>query len=205
MNSALLNYFVKAMISWSPLSGHLSSEATEDTIARYEDIANDVVEVISDKDEKSIFKDDPYLVKEGLQLLAIAAKESNFLLWVDNGNCNNPIWRLSNKNVIKHGDCDSGHAFSMFQIHTGKGLWIFDNEFFIEREDGYAGMDLIRDRQAAIRTALHMIRYSFRYGKSLCAYTGEYPGYCPKGDARIQLAKDYFIKNPFMVNNEKSS
>lgn len=146
-----------------------------------QDVAEDVAAVVAE--EEPAFANDDDRSRTGVLMVSIARFESEYAKWVDDGRCNDAAWRQSadGKREMRKGDCDHGHAYSLWQVHP------------------YAGHDAadLTDRRKAISAALELARRSLRMGAGLCRYTGEPLDNCPKGTARLEAAKDWSRKHPF--------
>lgn len=199
----LVTYLVSAMKIWSP-------EATmpNKDVSHYESIAKDVAEVARDPKEKALFEDDPHRAKMVVQIMHVAKMESSFWQSVDNGTCNG----LHPENVVdlallkKAGmECDSKAAWSMWQIHVGKGIWLTADGITSMGGTGPAitGPDLIKDRKLAVRVALHIMRMSFHARIGLCGYSGEKyregepDNGCPLAAKRVAGARDFFKEHTY--------
>lgn len=116
--------------------------------------------------------------RTGLLLMSIAFYESRFRGYVDDGRCNDPVWRAlpAAKPLLVLGGCDGGLARSLWQLH------------------GFHG-----PREAAIAEALSRARAGFRAGVGLRWYTGESVsrGSTPKSWAREHLAYEWAKLHPF--------
>ena len=160
----LTAYVLAAIVYWSP---HGSDAA------RLVPIAEDISVVSLEQDP--LFKGDDTRAKTALLLASVARFESNFADWVDDGRCNDASWRRSVQGqhfVLRTGDCDGGHAFSLWQIHPYAGA---------------SGREMIANRRVAIREAVARLRVSLDAGRGLCGYTGEV-GTCPKANLRLRTA-----------------
>jgi hypothetical protein len=191
----LAAYIAAAMLSWSPAREHVP-DLPADTEARYALIAGDIAAVAEDEREAPLPVGDRSRAQSALVLASVAFFESRFWTWVDDGSCNSRTWRAAH-----HADaavCDGSHAFSMWQIHTeaqaGFDGIALDESGWHHDAEGLRGRDLINDRRAAARVALHMLRQSLTagHGGGMCGYTGEsqMTG-CVKGKARLELALRY--------------
>lgn len=156
---------------------------------RRESIATDIAAVAAA--ESRAFEDDEDGHKTGLLLVSIAHYETgrSWSQWVDDGSCNDPVWRARHPLLLEHGDCDSGKAAGLWQVHTR------DNTVEGARE-------LARDRKAVIRAALLVARDSLQRGAGLCGYTGETFPRCPLGDRRLGTAREWMEKYPFPLPME---
>lgn len=200
----LAKYILKAMLTWSPAAYLPGKDASH-----YDAIAEDIAAVASDPSEKSLFDDDPDRVKTALQLAGVPALESNYWKTIDNGTCNglHPEDTAGLELLRKAGmDCDSHAAFSIWQIHVGKGLWLMGETYTSMGGTGdpITGAKLIADRRLAARLALHIMRASLRAKIGLCGYSGEKyreeaPDHgCPLAAKRQAIARDYLKAHPFV-------
>ena len=100
-------------------------------------------------------------------LMCVAFFESGFRGYVDDGRCDDPAWRATptGRRMMRRGDCDGGHARSLWQLH------------------GFDGT-----RSEAIREALRRIRTAVSYGLGMRAYTGERDPAAPKAQQRLLCA-----------------
>ena len=100
-------------------------------------------------------------------LMCVAFFESGFRGYVDDGRCDDPAWRATptGRRMMRRGDCDGGHARSLWQLH------------------GFDGT-----RHEAIREALRRIRTAVSYGLGMRAYTGERDPAAPKAQQRLLCA-----------------
>jgi hypothetical protein len=139
----LVAYIVAAMLFWVPAKWQPEDEA--ETLARYESIASDVVEVVQRPDEPPLFADDDAeRTKTAMLVTVIAASEGAFWKRVDEGHC-------------RATECDGGQAFTLWQFHPGMGL-AFDGDGWRYDWNGFHGRDFIADRKLAIRMVLHLLR-----------------------------------------------
>jgi len=152
----LAAYVYGAMTSWA-------SESHDETLWR--GIAADIASTTAS-------------APEALLLASLAFHEGRFRAYVDEQQCNDPIWRASRDGRIamaSGGDCDGGWAYSLWQIHP---------------LDARTTARELRDRRAAARIALTIAR------RGPCAYTGE-SGPCPKGETRWRVVRAYSAAHPF--------
>lgn len=100
-------------------------------------------------------------------LMCVAFFESGFRGYVDDGRCDDPTWRATDtgRRMMRRGDCDGGHARSLWQLHDFHGT-----------------------RHDAIREALRRIRTAVSYGLGMRAYTGERDPAAPKAQQRLLCA-----------------
>jgi hypothetical protein len=129
-------------------------------------------------------------------LTAVAYWEgSRYLEYVDNGDCNNKIWRKSPEGArLMHmgGDCDGGHAYSLLQIHP-----ITNAKNVLGKLCGHKAV--AGSRAGAFRCGLEMMRRSMTVDGTLSEYTGEslYGDKHPKADERLNFAKDALRNYPW--------
>lgn len=144
-------------------------------------IANDIADVTMS--EERAFKDDTNGQKTALLLVSIADYETghSWATWIDDGSCNNARWRAAHRDQMKQWDCDSGQAFSMWQLHVIPAR----------------GRAFAANRREAVRTALQYVRASFKMGRGLCAYTGERPPRCKLAEHRLDAARRWSKQFPF--------
>ncbi len=174
-------YLTAAMISWIPNAD----------VTWYESVANDVATVVLSEEEPELFIDDLNRTKTGLLMISIARFESNFIRRIDEGKC------YAN-------ECDNGNAFSMWQIHPIHGIVLTPTSYmYYTREVSHdeniiRGIDLVKNRQLACKTAMHFARVSLAKYKSLCMYTGESckTGRHPMADVRLSTALSYEKTHP---------
>ena len=112
---------------------------------------------------------------------------SRYAEYVDAGQCNDRSWRKTPEGawLMKlGGDCDGGHAFSLWQIHpiAKPANVLFD----------LCNARVVAKRMPAARCALEMLRRSLAADGTLGEYTGEslYGAKRPKADERLNFAKD---------------
>jgi hypothetical protein len=199
----LVSYLVTAMKTWSP--EHLMPHKD---VSHYQSIAEDFKAVATDPAEKSLFEGADGRAKTALLFASIAFMESSYWPSIDDGTCNglHPE-KTEELDLLKKAGmgCDGKNAWSIMQIHVGKGIWLTVDGFTSMGGTGPAitGPDLIKDRRLAIRVALHILRSSLRANIGLCGYSGEHyrevgdDHNCPLAHARMQRAKDYFKEHPY--------
>lgn len=171
-------YVLAAMLAWT--RPHAQPKNAEDG-AWLSSIADDIASV--SLQEPPLFSSDASRARTALLLASVARYESNFAPWVDTGLCNDRLWRRGDGGGLtrRWGDCDGGHAFSLWQIHAGA-----------------LGQTMIGDRRVAIREAITRLRVSLDAGKGLCWYTGENAsGECPKAELRLRTAQVWAVGHPF--------
>src|SRR5277367_22938 len=109
---SLIQYIFVAMLSWIPIANLTPYGETEDEArTRLHSVAEDIVTVAMDKSEPSVFARADGRVKTALLQASIASMETGFQKFVDTGDCNQANYRAD-----RRGNCDGGHAFSLWQI-----------------------------------------------------------------------------------------
>jgi hypothetical protein len=100
-------------------------------------------------------------------LMCVAFYESGFRGYVDDGRCDDAAWRATptGRRIMRRGDCDGGHARSLWQLHRFSG-----------------------DRHDAIREALRRMRASVANGSGMRGFTGEWTPVAPKAKERLDCA-----------------
>jgi hypothetical protein len=235
-------YIYAAMVSWVPLTnqyerdhvGHwlhtptglYVQENQEEAQARYEAIAEDVVDVAFDDANPPIFSGDDGRLKTALQLAGIASYEGHFWKWVADGDCNSPEFQASERAKAAqdphyHPACDGGHAYSNFQIHLYNFV-IKDGELFqaqwleqsskeeerewikTHKDSIITGKMLIADSRLAAQISYYLVRGSIKRTHSLCEYTGESctTGHHPLAIQRTSRPMDYLRAHPFTMPTE---
>ena len=119
----------------------------------------------------------------GLVLMSLAFHESRFRGYVDDGRCNDAAWvtTLAGAHLTRLGDCDNGHAYSLWQVHPAT------------REQG---AQMIAQRPFAIEQALGIARASLARDGTLRGYTGETDPAAPKAFRRLRAAEMYLLAHP---------
>jgi hypothetical protein len=153
---------------------------------RRDSIAQDVAAVVLADHEERAFPDDENGQQTGLLLLALAHHETgrSWATWIDDGSCNNPAWREAHWLLLRHGDCDGGHAWGMWQVHA-------------PGNDDTVGRGYVLDRKAGIRAALLIARASLKSGARLCHYSGEAFPHCRLADTRLETAQSWITRFPY--------
>jgi len=171
------------------LSMVLASIAPHVEQGRREAIAQDVA--AATLSETRAFEDDANGQKTALLLLSIAHYETgkSWASWIDDGRCNDPAWRARHAAWLRGGDCDGGHAYSMWQVHVPRAL----------------GRALSADRQEAARTALRYARASLKLGVGLCAYSGEHYPHCRLAARRLETAHAWALQFPYPSENRSQA
>jgi len=174
-------------------------ETQEESVARYQSIAHDVVAVVYDPATKPLFKGPDGRARTVSVILSIMFHESSFMKNVDYG-------------LGKYAKGDGGRSVCMMQIKVGAGRtmpWntVWDRPIkWNDREEeifrGYTGDELIQDRKLCISEGLKILRLSFgQCGKlpiedRLRSYAS---GNCEEGAAashnRMNTAINWFFKN----------
>lgn len=172
---------LSAFAAWLPHQGG-------DVLAAKHAIAQEIV--CSDPAEPAVFGSHD---RDAVMLASIARFESHLTSWVEDGSCNDPAWRAAHPKTMAVGDCDGGHAWSVYQIHVDEmgGIALVGTGWVGAR---YAppgativhGKDLVDDPVLAARVALHMLRQN-----GIVGYTGETKTHHPKADVRLDAAKAF--------------
>jgi hypothetical protein len=151
---------------------------------RRDSIASDIAAVTLSSER--VFDDDANGQKTALLLLSLAYWETgkSWAAWIDDGRCNDPLWRATHAEWLKGGDCDGGRAWSMWQDH-------------VPHDSVIIGRSLITNRQAAIRVALSKARGSLQMGVGLCSYAGEHYPHCRKAELRLDTARKWETRFPY--------
>jgi hypothetical protein len=198
-NEALEAYVLAAMKRWAP-----AATMPGRSIAHYDAIARDIVDVVSEPGEEPIWKTDVNKARTAILVAAIGFWESHFWQHVDDGSCNSEKWRrgAGKALTLRSGDCDQGIAVSIFQIHAYGGIALTEDGGWVgawgaKGRPLYYGKDLLADRRLAVRVALHIARASIRRSGTLCGYSGENEDGCPKARARLSFASAYSKTHPF--------
>jgi hypothetical protein len=158
------------MVAWSPPGKSFypdAKESEEEGVARYESITRDAMSVAYDPAEPPLFKNDPIGRAKTLAImLSIARSES--------GGYRKDV----DFNIGKLARGDGGKSWCVMQIQLSKpdangrtstriALKGDQYEYVYSKDKGFGGEDLIADRKACFRVALHMARESFRSCASL--------------------------------------
>lgn len=176
-------------------------ETPEESAQRYESIAKDLVDVVYDPNNKTLFQNDPDGRTHTIAImLSIMFHESGFRRDVDMGEIS--------------GRGDSGNSWCMMQIKAGKApsktrAWnvrydrppqFGDNPEDIEK--GVTGQALVEDRKLCFYEGLKMIRWSYSRcganpGGKLKVYAS---GSCGKGGEASK--RRVFLAERFWKNSE---
>ena len=154
---SIIAWIVSLMISVIPVG---AQETPEQTQARYESIARDLVSVVYDEHEKPLFPGDQARAKTAALLIAIAKFESEFRRDVDLGEVrgdSGKSWCLGQINLgrpTKQGE-------TPMRIYTdGHGRWVWAH-LKSAYGYGYTGQDLVKDRRKCFQAMLWIARTSF--------------------------------------------
>jgi hypothetical protein len=141
-----------------------SRETESEALARYNSIAEDLVEVMYDPQTQPLFKEFNGRARSITVLLGIMKHESNFKKDVD-------------KNIGPKARGDKGASWCMMQIKIGKGRtqqWNFVQnrkprwgDPVNELEEGLYGFELIKDRKLCISEGYKIVSNSFQPGLKL--------------------------------------
>lgn len=135
-----------------------AQETQTEASARYQSIAEDIIEVVYNPATKPLFRGSNGRSRTVSVILSIMLHESGFMKNVDYG-------------VGKFARGDKGNSWCLMQINVGKGRtikwnvkhdrlprWGDDpNDIF----EGYTGSELVTDRQKCIGEGLKVLRVSF--------------------------------------------
>lgn len=214
----LRDYVRGVMESWPKGSKELPTADLNDVasdIAAAVGIEPTTVEIVTSKTCSTVKGSDWCFWGEGLNsdgakglLLASLAywEGSRFADYADRSLCTDKTWRASKEGrrfMHLGGDCDGGHAFSLWQIHPieakdAKGSHI---DGVCDREHVgpgmYDGVDGI-NRYGAARCALELARESIATRGNLMQYTGEIGYVHPKADERLEFARAAIKKHPWL-------
>jgi hypothetical protein len=188
---ALAGYVLEAMLSWkkSPIGAPMA------------EIARDIAFV--SLDHPPLWPTDTSRARGAIVLATLAFFEGGFMPYVDNGKCNDGLWRQRAwraREIWSPSICDGGRAYTLWQIHvedsswnegvvlTPEGEWRYDN-----RPGCIVGRDLIASRRLAVKVAIAFIRKSLRVSRGLTGYAGD----ADKGSLRSRFADDYSRKHPY--------
>jgi len=154
-------------------------------MTRARSISTDIAAVVV-SDERA-FRDDADGHKTALLLLSIAHFETgkSWAAWIDDGRCNDPAWRATHASWLRGGDCDGGRSYSMWQL-------------LVPGNPRY-GKSLVANRQLAVRAALAHARMSLQLNGNLCAYSGERPPHCSKAKTRLETAREWAERFPYIT------
>lgn len=205
---SIITYVLAAMLSWVPIQNLTPyGESEAEARVRLRAIATDIVTVAFDPAEPPVFAGADGRIKTSLLHAAIASMEGGFQKFIEDGACNKPGYAGD-----RRGNCDGGHAWSLWQIHIfGNGyLFMADGSLSsVDASPDYArehpdeivrGPQIISDRMKAVRLAQRLERSSIKRFNSLCAYTGECDNANQaKAVVRLDRAKNYFAHHPYVA------
>jgi hypothetical protein len=194
-------YLEQAALSWMRLPDcdkrplaceqfqRAEQESVGDVRARIHEVAGQVSEVAGS-------------LHEGLVLMSIALNECRFRGFVDDGRCNDPAWRKTRQagQLLKYGTCDSGRAFSMWQIWptTPEEEQVFRAGWASEAKRTPDDAAVPHDtRLFFIRKAKALVDASLAIDGTLRRYSGETDAEAPKAFTRLRMAEVYAAAHPF--------
>lgn len=189
MHPKLVLWLVTAMLRWT-----LPEAQHEAHRARYEVIAENIVEVAFDSEEPPLFKGRDGRAKSAVTIAAVASLESFFSEHVERGEDgyrghNAKSWCYMQVNV-------NGGRIAM----RGPELaWVTSDK------PGWSGPDLAGDQQKCFRAGLHILRESIRICGDLSLYTS---GRCNKDEPyakhRMARAQALFTKLPELGSGDNA-
>lgn len=112
---ALERYLADALHQWEPHS------------TLQEAVAHDITRAVLDPGEEPLF-DDSNRARTAVLLASVEHHEGTGRQYVDSGLCNDP--REKDNPILKNGSCDGGAAVSLWQVHPGRGIVLFDNGLY---------------------------------------------------------------------------
>ena len=135
---------------------------------------------------------------KGVLLAAIAYWEgTRFAAYADESLCTDAVWRKSEIGIrYMHigGDCDGGHAYSLWQIHPIEAKDVKNQHI-----DGVCDREHVSEsRFNAAKCALELARGSMAQRDNLSRYTGESGYIHPKADERLDFARTAIRKYPWV-------
>ncbi len=163
-SKSVISWCTTQMSEWSP--GGTSKypdakESVEDSISRYDEIAQAAFNVAFDPAEPPVFSGARGRSETLALMLSVAGTESGFRKDVDLG-------------VGNHSRGDSGRSWCMMQVMLSQPnletkktkmrvvldglLW----KYAYDGKTGWGGEDLVQDREKCFRVGLHMIRNSLK-------------------------------------------
>jgi len=135
-----------------------AQETKEVALARYESIAQDIVEVVYDPNTKVLFGGPNGRARTASVVLSIMLYESGFMSNVDYG-------------VGKFARGDNGNSWCLMQLNIGSGRtlkWNVKHDRPVKWDDkaedivdGVTGPEMVKDRKKCIREGLKGLRLSF--------------------------------------------
>lgn len=198
---AMEAHVLKMMKTWAPARSMPNHD-----ISHYPFIARDITDVVLS--EPPLWPGDTDRWRTAVLLTTMAFWEGHFWVHVDDGSCNDGVWRKTKAGVTRMattGDCDGGWAVSLWQIHPEGGIVLTDDGGWKHLWDApgskaIGSKEMLADRRLAARVALHMLRKSLRMSGGLVGYTGEGSCPCPKAQARLAASESWWHKHPLMEN-----
>lgn len=135
-----------------------AQETQEEAQARYQSIAEDVVDVVYDPSTKVLFRGSNGRARTVSVILSVMLHESGFMRNVDYG-------------VGKYARGDQGKSWCLMQLNVGSGRTIKWNTKHdrpprwgddpADIFEGHTGEELVKDRKICIREGLKILRLSF--------------------------------------------
>jgi len=200
--SKLAAYTLDALTAWK--------KPGKDAVS-YEAVATDIAQVCLASEP--LWTSDPHRVRCAILLASLAYHEGALLAYVDDGRVNSGRWR---EDAWRRGITwspnisDNGEAYSLWQIHTEKGIILTPDGEWRHSEGAVTdaqgsrkpgviiGPDLTKNRKLAVKVALAFVRKSLRVTHSLVGYTGETreTGY-NKARQRELFAANWVKRHPF--------
>jgi hypothetical protein len=214
--SDLFFWIVSFMISFTPPGGTVNvveaQETKQEAIIRYESIADDIIEVVYNPDNKPIFDGPQGRTRTVTVMLGIMAMESRFYRHIDYG-------------IGAGSRGDNGRSWCLMQVMAGKtgrtANWNYIqdrppywNDPIGEIRRGYTGLEMVNNRQLCLSEGLRIAKWSFSKCNKrnildrLRVYAS---GSCKKGGEasaeRMKLAENLWgeIKNNQTWNDEDVS
>ena len=133
-------------------------ETIDDTLKRYDSIADDLVSVVYDPNTKPVFKGPDGRARTISLILSVMLHESGFMKHVDYG-------------LGAHARGDEGESWCLMQLHVGDGRtmkWNTKEDRPVEWNDpeediaeGYTGPEMVKNRRLCIAEGLKILRISF--------------------------------------------
>ena len=175
-----------------------AKETQDETRARYEQIANDIADVL--KTEKPLFKGADGKIRTSSVILSVMFHESGFRRDVDLG-----LGKLARG--------DHGNSVCMMQLNIGKGKTMkwntvqdraaYPNDPPAEVQDGWTASEVLADRKKCIRAGLRLLRLSFKACPSLPQKdalrvygSGSCEGAAKESASRMGLAMRWYAAHP---------